>query len=132
MKGYSIPRYPELMRIFRDLGLVEQLGTGVMRILKVYNEDVFEFNNYFIRVNFKYRDNSELEDNKNINDRDVSKVQNQILNLIDNDKYLTQEELSKILGKGRSTIAKNIKILKDNGYLDRIGSDKNGFWKVLK
>ncbi len=71
-------------------------------------------------------------DKKNTFERDVSKAQNLILNLIVNDKYLTQEDLSKILGKGRSTVAKNIKILKSNGYLDRIGSDKNGFWKVIE
>ncbi len=38
LKGYSIPRYPVLMGVFKDLELVEQLGTGVMRILKVYSE----------------------------------------------------------------------------------------------
>jgi predicted HTH transcriptional regulator len=33
-KGYSA-RHPELMRIFKDLELVEQLGTGIIRILKM-------------------------------------------------------------------------------------------------
>ena len=32
--GYSIPRNKELMRIFKDLELVEQLGSGVPRILQ--------------------------------------------------------------------------------------------------
>jgi len=31
------------MRIFKDLDLVEQLGSGVLRILQAYNKDVFQF-----------------------------------------------------------------------------------------
>ena len=30
--GYSIPRNKELMRVYKDLEMVEQLGTGVARI----------------------------------------------------------------------------------------------------
>lgn len=52
LKGCSSPTHPELMRIFKDLELVEQLGTGVLRILKTYNQDCFEFLPNFIRVNF--------------------------------------------------------------------------------
>ncbi len=34
--GFSVPRNKELMRIFKDLGMVEQLGSGVPRILESY------------------------------------------------------------------------------------------------
>ena len=34
LKGYSAPKNPELMRVFRDLELVEHLGTGIRKILK--------------------------------------------------------------------------------------------------
>jgi predicted HTH transcriptional regulator len=32
-EGYSIPRNKELMRLFKDLQLVEHLGSGIPRIL---------------------------------------------------------------------------------------------------
>ena len=35
-KDYSVPRNKELMRVFRDLDLVEHLGSGVPRILRNY------------------------------------------------------------------------------------------------
>lgn len=35
-EGYSIIRNKELMRIFKDLDLVEQLGSGIPRILQAY------------------------------------------------------------------------------------------------
>ncbi len=50
--GYSIPRNKELMRIFKDLELVEQLGSGLPRILKFYSKDCFEFLDNFTRVTF--------------------------------------------------------------------------------
>ena len=34
------PRNKDLVRVFSDLGLVEQLGSGVERIVKVYGREV--------------------------------------------------------------------------------------------
>jgi len=50
--GYSIPRNKELMRIFKDLELVEQLGSGIPRILQYYGQQCFEFSDNFTRVTF--------------------------------------------------------------------------------
>lgn len=52
--GFSIPRNKEIMRVFRDLDIVEQLGSGVPRILKIYSRDVFEIRKSFVRVIFTY------------------------------------------------------------------------------
>jgi len=37
----SMPRNRELMRVFKDVGLVEQLGSGISKILSAYNKDIF-------------------------------------------------------------------------------------------
>lgn len=49
-KGYTIPRNKELMRIFKDLGLVEQLDSGIPRILEAYKKENFEFTENFLRI----------------------------------------------------------------------------------
>lgn len=49
-RGFSIPRNKELIRIFKDLDLVEQLGSGVPRILEAYKENCFEFSENFLRL----------------------------------------------------------------------------------
>uniref|UniRef100_UPI0037C5E54B Fic family protein n=1 Tax=Paenimyroides marinum TaxID=1159016 RepID=UPI0037C5E54B len=49
-EGYSIIRNKELMRIFKDLDLVEQLGSGIPRILQAYTQDCFHFSENFLRV----------------------------------------------------------------------------------
>ena len=48
--GISIPRNKELMRIYRDVELVESLGSGIPRILRAYGEDCFKFTDNFIRI----------------------------------------------------------------------------------
>ena len=37
VEGYSVPRNKELMRIYKDVELVEQLGSGVPRIIETYD-----------------------------------------------------------------------------------------------
>jgi predicted HTH transcriptional regulator len=53
-KGYSVPQNKELMRIFRDLDLVEQLGSGIPRILQVYPSSIYHFSPSFIRITFPF------------------------------------------------------------------------------
>ena len=48
--GTSIPRNKELMRIYRDLELVEHLGSGIPRILQKYPKEVFKFMENTLRV----------------------------------------------------------------------------------
>jgi len=40
------------MRIFKDLDLVEYLGSGVPRILESYGKDYFTFSDNFLRMTF--------------------------------------------------------------------------------
>ena len=123
------------MRIFKDLDLVEQLGTGIIRILKSYDKDVYEFSDNFIRVNFKFRDRTGLS----MSPRDIdykenklTETQKNIIKLIKKDNKITLNKISDELGVNRSTIVRNLKILKDNGVLKRVGSDRDGYWSLLE
>ena len=51
----SMPRNRELMRVFKDLELVEQLGSGMSRILKAYDESVFTIEDNFLIVSFPFK-----------------------------------------------------------------------------
>ncbi|MDO8897766.1 MAG: ATP-binding protein, partial [Bacteroidales bacterium] len=50
--GLSLPRNKELMRIYKDLGMVEHLGSGVPRILQAYDKDCFKFSENYLRMTF--------------------------------------------------------------------------------
>lgn len=51
-EGYSIPRNKELMQVYKDLEMVEQLGSGVPRILEHYGKECFHFSENFLRMVF--------------------------------------------------------------------------------
>jgi ATP-dependent DNA helicase RecG len=64
-EGFSMPRNQEMMRIFKDLDLVEHLGSGIPRILDAYSTDCFRFTENFLRMTFPNAwDLSEEEDNE--------------------------------------------------------------------
>ena len=55
-----------------------------------------------------------------------------VFDLIKNNNTITATEISDLLGTSLRTVKRKIKELKDNGIIERIGSDKTGSWKVLK
>jgi predicted HTH transcriptional regulator len=50
--SFSMPRNQEMMRIFKDLELVEHLGSGIPRILEFYPKECFRFTENFLRMTF--------------------------------------------------------------------------------
>lgn len=53
-QGFSTPRNRELMRVFKDVQLVEHIGSGIPRILKKYDRSIFNFTTNFLRVVFPF------------------------------------------------------------------------------
>ena len=135
LQGYSAPKNPELMRFFKDLELVEHLGTGIRRILKRYDKSIYRFFPHFIIVSIKYNENNFKYNNQSVNVMpylNLTKVQEGIISLIEDRPSITQEEMAKLLGVTSRTIRNHIKYLVDKEYITRIGADKNGKWTVTK
>lgn len=57
LEGVTAPRNKELIRVFKDVDLIENIGSGVLRILDAYDKSCFKFMEHFLRVSFKYREN---------------------------------------------------------------------------
>lgn len=129
LEGYSLPKNKELMKVFNDLNLVEQMGTGIIRILQSYDKSAFEFFPNFIRVTFPFNENKfkteKIEKNNNLTD-----IQNSIIGLMLDSSTITQETLSRVLDVNIRTIQRNIKILIEKGLIERIGTTKKGNWRV--
>ncbi len=131
LSGFTLPRNRELMKVFRDLEYVEQMGTGIIRILEKYDESCFEFFPNFIRVSFPYNENTfSNKKNKRIINENLSPLQMSIISLIQDEPTITQETLAKLLNTTKRTIQRNIKELMDQGILKRSGSNRQGIWKV--
>ena len=57
-------------------------------------------------------------------------TQEKIINLIKKNPCITQVEMAKALNLTRDGVSYNIKILKEKGIIERVGSTKNGIWKI--
>ena len=140
--GVSAPRNKELMRVFKDVELVEQLGSGMERIMKVYDKSNFEFLPNFLRINFyfnkdvmEYLGKSEQETTQETTQETYSmlnETQLGIIRLIKDNSSITQKEIAKELDITRDGIKYNINVLKEMNIIKREGSTKKGVWKILK
>ena len=130
--GLSLPRNKEIMRIYRDLNMVEQLGSGVPRILKVYPKSSFIFGNSFIRMVFVASEPVYDINTGGATQITTQKTTQKIIKLISQNKYITTLELAESLNRSRSAIAKQIAKLKEESVIPRIGPDKGGYWEIKK
>ena len=128
-KCRSMPRNRELMRVFRDMDLVEQIGSGMSRILKVYDRSIFELTPSFTVVTFPFEKSFIMSD-----DKIIGKINEKIkttLDLINENPTATIPQLSELTGKSQSTISREIKEYQSAGLLRREGARKNGRWMVV-
>lgn len=130
LEGFSLPRNKELMKVFNDLDLVEQMGTGIIRILQSYNKKAFEFFPNFIRVTFPFNENKFNISKKEVNNNNLSEIQNSIIQLMLDSPMITQETLARLLDVNIRTIQRNIKSLIDMKLIERTGATKKGEWIV--
>ena len=92
--GYSALRNKELMRVFKYIHLVEQLGSGMIRILKKYNRYIFTISPNFIKVTFKFIENVNegLNVAQDVAQEEVN-LQELILKLIKENNKVTRKEI---------------------------------------
>lgn len=123
-KCRSMPRNRELMRVFRDMELAEQIGSGMSRILKAYDRSVFEFSPSFTVVTFPFEE-AFISPNDRINGKISS-----LLDLLKANPAATIPDLARLTGKSQRTISREMKEYQAAGLLRRDGARKNGKWIV--
>lgn len=82
------------------------------------------------RVNM-YR--KSLIDKKQVTDitEKVTDIEAKILKLISDNPAITTSTLANMLSVTRKTISTHMKIMKKNNVIERVGSDRKGYWKIL-
>ncbi len=100
--GYSVPVNKEIMRIYKDLKMVEQLGSGVPRILKSYSKNCFKFTNNFLRMSFPIDERLTLKDTEQVTEQVLK-----LLTSIGNGSYSSTELIKKVGLKHRPTFLYN-------------------------
>ena len=132
--GISIPRNKELMRIYRDVELVESLGSGIPRILRAYGEECFKFTDNFIRITLPINANdSELEETtQKTTLKTTQKTTQKILLYIKQDASISRTKLAKLCGITSDGIKWQLNKMQKDGLIRRVGPDKGGHWEVIE
>ena len=130
--GISKPINKKLLKIFGDLDYIDQTGHGIPLIVKNYGREAFYISEHTVIVTIPL--NKRLLDG--IKEENIYMVLNEaeakILSLIrSNNKYKTNDFV-RLTNYSESYINKILRSLKDKGYIERVGANKNGHWNTLK
>ena len=66
------------------------------------------------------------------NKNSLNSRRKRILEEIRNNPDITQVQLTNVIGVGLTAIENNVRFLRENGYIERIGSNKTGCRKVKR
>ena len=53
-----------------------------------------------------------------------------VLEVICRNPYLSKEQIAAEIGKSRATVTRALSKLQNAGFIQRVGADKNGYWKI--
>ncbi len=141
--GVSRPRNAVLMRIFLNLGIVEHTGHGIPMIVEKYGREAFDIHQNYIDVTLPFNqavlasvpqngtddgtDDESIRLNEDLSDTE-KKV---ILELIKNPEN-TYNQLASEIGVSRRTVSRAVASLVEKKYIERIGNNKTGYWKIIR
>jgi ATP-dependent DNA helicase RecG len=134
--GVSMRRNELIADIFARMDKVERMGSGLKRIGEIMKEAGQSYpeieSNLFFHIIFKRPFYTEPKDevSPKFSEKPSEKPSEKILREIKKNKYITTEELAKIIGRTNRAIEYHIANLKDKGRLKRIGSDRAGYWEI--
>lgn len=136
-RGISKPRNTRLMKIFSDLDIVDHTGHGVPIIIEKYGKEVFEINDNHIIVTIPF--DKQVMESINVGanvgqnvDVNINDTERKIIEMLINDPTLTAEKISMKIEKSKRTAERYLKALQEKGIILRTGSDKKGYWKIIK
>ena len=89
-----------------------------------------EFIEFMLKIIDEAVDGMILNQQETTQETTQKTTQEKIINLIKKNPGITQVEMAKALDLTRDGISYNIKTLKEKGIIERVGSTKNGIWKV--
>lgn len=132
-KFEPFPKNPTISKVFREIGLADELGSGMRNTYKytqLYSgrKPLFEEGDIFRtiiplskiatqKVGYQY---SETQN-------EFEEIENNIKNIIKENNKVRRKEMAKLLNVGEKTVTRYIKEIKNIKY---VGVGKNGHWEI--
>lgn len=61
----------------------------------------------------------------------LNRTRQSIMDEMRNNPNITHIKLCEAIGIGKTAMQNNVTFLREHGYIERIGSNKSGYWKVI-
>ena len=116
------------------IGWAEELGSGVRNIVKyskVYSGTTPEFIDgdvFKTKIFLNGINRSDVGVNVGVK---FSETEREVLECIKENGEFSAEQIAEKIKRGKRTVERAIKSLKEHGVIERVGSDKAGRWKVV-
>lgn len=123
--------YEYLDRFFGNLLLGENNSLRNRELL-IFDDKIDTKNKLGDAVNVANDTVNDGSDTVNVGNDTLNNTNDTVFSLILGNPNITASGIAERLGIGIATAKRRIKALKDNGIIKRVGSDKTGFWQVLK
>ena len=139
-QGESVPVNQRLSDIFLQLHISERSGRGVPRIVNRYGRGCYEFreNSIVVTIPFERIDAERnvvgVKPAYNVGDIPVrlNDTQRKVLDAMRDNPSITHVQLMSSLGLGRTSIQNAVTHLRKSGLIERVGSNKAGWWRVVE
>jgi len=132
----SKPRNTLLADLLSRTYFMEKVGTGIKRIQeeckKNSNKVEIKPTEHHFHITFNAPKGESKEKGWEKVGRKLGKNEAKILEIINDDKFVTISKLSKLLDLSTTAVEKNIAKLKEKGFLKRVGPAKGGYWEIIK
>jgi predicted HTH transcriptional regulator len=130
-RGISRPVNIKLQKIFGQLGYVEQTGHGVPLIINHYGKQAFDVMDHYVNVIIPLNKKN-YEENMPVIDRKLmlNPSQNRVYTIIKENPTYTIKTLVGETSFSDGYVRKILQYLKQNHYIERVGANKDGYWKV--
>ena len=111
----------------------ERSDRGVTKIVSKHSKDAIQIekNKIIVTIPFEKLDVNEFKVSNKVSKK-LNKTQQNIISTMRDNPIITINQLMIITGLSEPGVKKNLKQLKESGFISRIGANKNGYWKVLK
>ena len=138
-KHASRPYNPGIAHVFYLAGFIESWGRGIEEICSACRQDglpqpEYTINPGAIMIMFTAPEDRVIGVTDKVTDKvtvNLTVREQELLTLLAEDPGYTMPQLAERMQISRKTVAVKIKSLKEKGLIERVGSDRSGYWRLL-